>query len=102
MTTAKDIIHEVDAWDRNFEENAKCLISSGAGIYIPKEFAKGYDMEAWHVDVADTDILKDGAEHEFYWDTWDYVLDNAYFIDSDGKRWTLYQDDDLFVIPDID
>ncbi len=47
------------------------------------------------------EILLAGPDHQDYWDTWNTVLNNAYFIDPDtNMRWYLYQGDsgDLFAV----
>jgi hypothetical protein len=77
-------------------ENRVCLLDSSQGVYIPQSFAKAY-AESWaHLDRQDIDILVQGPDHEFYWETWDYVMRNAEFVDDDGKVWYLDQDGDLF------
>ena len=46
----------------------------------------------------DAEILLDGPDHELYWDTWDHVLGTAYYLADDGRRFTLWQDGDLWAI----
>lgn len=76
--------------------NATCLlINSSNGVYTPKTFASNF--EGWQgISEEDFEILAD-VDHEHYWETWDIVLNNAYYI-QDGNRYTLYQDDDLFAV----
>ncbi len=79
-------------------ENSKIeiLLSDARGIYIPQNFAE--DMgEAWHLSADDIAHLSD-PENEWYWEAWYSVLDNAYFIDGNGRKWTLHHDGDLFAI----
>jgi hypothetical protein len=40
--------------------------------------------------------LKKGPDYEFYWEVWDDVLNYAFFVDKDDKKWQLYQNGDLF------
>lgn len=76
-----------------------CILDGARGIYIPQAFVNGFDLKKWHVSKDDADILKEGPDHEFYWDTWDDVLSRAWL--KDGKhKWTLYQDGDLFIVRD--
>lgn len=74
---------------------------SARGIYIPQHFAKSIGRE-YVTGVSDEDwqILESGPEAEFYWEVWDDVLNNALLTDSDGTNWTLYQDGDLFLVPE--
>lgn len=77
----------------------KCLVGSGAGIYVPMCFASNYEMKAWGVSEENQEILKN-PDHDLYWDTWDDVLNLASFTDDKGQKWSLHQDEDLFAVPD--
>jgi hypothetical protein len=53
-------------------------------------------------DASDDDLDQlamgpDSCEH--YWDIWTDVLDNTTLTDSDGQKWQLYQDGDLWLVP---
>jgi hypothetical protein len=74
------------------------LVDGNQGIYIPQTFAQRFRLDDWKgITEEDFNIcLMGGPEHEFYWDAWDTILDNASYTDKDGKTWTLYQDGDLF------
>lgn len=86
-------------FEEKFAEHAKCIVDSHHGIYIPQVFIT--DFEGWkNIKEEDADILKDGPEHEYYWDAWDTVLQNAYFADG-CTIWRLHQDADLFAIPEF-
>lgn len=72
------------------------------GIYIPRDFAQsikheavtGVDEEAWA-------ILEAGPDHEFYWDVWAEVCDDAKVLDTEkGITYTLWQDGPLWLIPE--
>jgi hypothetical protein len=75
-----------------------CIIDGCWGIYVPREFASRGMAEAWGVKAEDIEILLAGPDHEFYWETWDDVEREAAYVDASGKRWTLYQDGDLFAV----
>ncbi len=73
------------------------LFDSNRGVYIPQHFAQ-HCIEGWH-DVTDEKrkclLAGPGAENEWYWETWQNVLDNAYF-EKDGHKWQLLQDGDTW------
>ena len=71
------------------------LLNDHRGVYIPRDFVNNF--ENWHgISSDDISCLKEGPENENYWDIWQTVLDNAYYIDEKGNKWELYQDGDLF------
>lgn len=83
------------------------------GIYIPQHFAESIDRATVSgVSQDDWDCLEAGppdsvfAEHdgcEHYWDVWDYVEQNATVTrPSDGMKFHLYQDGDLWLVPTKD
>lgn len=74
---------------------------SARGIYIPQFFAESIKRE-YVTGVSDEDwqILEAGPDAELYWETWDDVLNNAVLTDRNNTTWTLYQDGDLFLVPD--
>ena len=77
------------------------LLSDNRGVYIPRDFAEGFEFseQGWkNVNQEDLNILKEGPEHEWYWETWFDVVNNAYYVDAGGKCWNLWQDGDLFAI----
>lgn len=76
--------------------NTGCIVDGSWGIYVPQCFAERFSMDKWHVTPEDADILMAGPDHEYYWDAWDDVLNNAYFITDDDRTLMLYQDGDLF------
>lgn len=78
------------------------LVDSHHGIYVPQYFAQAYDMRAWHVKPEDEKILLAGPDHEWYWDTCDDVERYAwaYPVKGSRKKYTLYQDGDLWAIPE--
>ena len=86
----------MDDSDHSWKE---LLLDEAHGIYIPQMFAQNFDMKKWHVHFSDEKILLLGPDAVSYWDAWDNVLRNAYFIDpKTKKKWYLEQDGDLFAV----
>ena len=85
--------------------NAIVLILSDArGIYIPRDFVCNDDnevdiehCEAWGIKLEDAAILQN-PDNEGYWDAWNEVLNYAEFTDSEGNKFELYQEGDLWGI----
>jgi hypothetical protein len=78
------------------------LFCDGAsGQYIPQRFANEVKRDAISgIDLADLDYLAEGPDQEWYWDTWITVCDNAAVTDTDGTVYHLYQNGDLWLLPD--
>lgn len=75
------------------------LVDGHHGIYVPQEFAKSFNMRAWHVDPEDEKILLEGPYHPDYWEAWDSVLQNAYYTAKNGEQYYLFEDSgDLFAV----
>ena len=73
---------------------------SASGVYIPQRFAKEVNKELLSgVDRAELSILESGPDHEQYWDVWNNVENNA-VVTTEGHKWRLYQDGDLFLVCD--
>ena len=70
------------------------------GVYIPEFFADTCSERWQGIDPDDLAVLKQGHEHEEYWNAWTNVLDNAVMFDDDGYRYTLHHDGDLFLVCD--
>ena len=76
-------------------------LSDARGIYIPRDFANSFvdrDKHVQNVSEENWQILED-PDHEWYWEAWDEVLQNAVVTDDEGTRFTLHQDGDLWLIP---
>lgn len=71
------------------------LLSDCWGIYIPKRFSESGLIDNFPNVIAYKDDLED-ADAEFYWDTWDTVLNNAEHVDAEGHKWRLMQDGNLW------
>ena len=73
---------------------------SSSGRYIPQRFAQEIDQDCLF-NVTDHQLNQllagDTAENEFYWEVWDYVLNNA-IVRKDGQSWQLHQDGDLWLL----
>jgi hypothetical protein len=81
--------------------NARLLVADSHGIYIPQIFAQSIKREfVTGVSEEDYKILEAGPEHENYWDAWADVCDNASINDPVDGKCHLYQDGDLWVVPD--
>lgn len=95
------------------ESKIRHLLSDARGIYIPRDFVQGFAIEckeedkqaaidgkAWKGIKANDVIVCNDPDHEWYWDAWDSILNNAYWIDSEGHKWTLHQNGNLWAIRD--
>lgn len=82
----------------NENQTIKVIIDGAHGIYVPQIFVESFNAAEWGIEEEDIKVLKEGPSHEYYWDTWETVLNNAEFKDEDGKVWTLHQDSDLFAV----
>jgi|SRR5690625_263524 len=71
------------------------IANSAYGVYIPQYAAESLAPE-WTISDSDREILAAGPDHEWYWDTWHDVVQNAEYTDTDGNIWRLHQDGDLF------
>ena len=81
--------------------NAELFADSNRGVYIPQHFAESVMRECVQgVSNEQWTILESGPDHEWYWNEWDMVLNNARMTDRNGRKWFLYQDGDLWLIPE--
>jgi len=81
------------------------ILSDARGVYIPRDFATDNYNEiavdhcaAWGISKEDASILASGPDHEFYWETWDDVLNYAKYTDEKGNEYCLSQDGDLWAL----
>jgi hypothetical protein len=78
--------------------NMILLVSDSCGIYVPQVFAENFG-DNWGISGEDLAILKEGPDHEWYWETWETVLNNAkstckeedreYGLQQDGNLWAI-------------
>lgn len=71
------------------------------GQYIPRDFAKCFidrDRDVSGVNADDWTVLETGPDHEFYWDVWCEVCDNA-IVTMEGVAYRLHQDGALWLVP---
>ena len=73
------------------------LLSDARGLYIPANFIECFDSEKWNISKEDKKELEN-PDNEFYWETWETILNNSEFIDENGKKWNLYHEGDLYAI----
>lgn len=71
--------------------HSQLLIGDGVGIYIPAKFYKDFNLEGWHIKPEDFKELENVDSLE-YWQAWDDLLNDAYYLDENGL-WRLEQDD---------
>lgn len=86
----------------NLPETAVLLVTSQAGVYVPREFALEFAEAIKPGTVTDDDLqtLASGPDAEWYWEAWETVHNNAVLIDKIGGKWVLWQDEDLWAIPE--
>lgn len=85
----------------NLPEESELFASDARGIYIPQHFAESVQRDkVSNVKEESWTILEAGPYHELYWDVWCEVLDDAKLTDSNGRVWSLWQDGDLWLVPD--
>jgi hypothetical protein len=79
--------------------NVQLLLSDARGVYIPRDFVTGFDLSKF-VGIPDwaRTTCSGGPEEEGYWDAWSEILDGAVCVTPNGRRFTLWQDGDLWLI----
>lgn len=89
-----------------FESNAILFADALRGIYIPQHFADVLAEDAKVVYDSGLDdwerikpILLTGPDHDDYWEVWTRTLDYAR-IHHDGKVYSLWQEGDLWLVPE--
>jgi hypothetical protein len=90
-------------FDSVLPEGSILFFADSRGIFIPQHFAQQiYRDSVTGVTDEDWQILLVGPrpDNEWYWEAWAAVLDNATVTDlSSGEKYSLYQDGDLWLIP---
>lgn len=81
------------------------LLDSARGVYIPRDFLTDNDnvpnwdhCEKWGLTQANQVqwLPACNPDHEWYWEAWDWVLNNAEFTCENGHKFKLLQDGDLW------
>lgn len=81
----------------NIKSGLACLLHDGRGIYIPAKFVEIYNAALWGVTDKDKKELS-SPDNQYYWETWESVLNYAGYTDANGNKWHLYQDGDLYAV----
>ena len=76
------------------------LIADSWGVFLPQKFAETIKRD-FVTGVSDEDykVLEEGPKHEFYWEAWADVCDNAKITDEKLGECYLHQDGDLWLVP---
>lgn len=76
------------------------LLSDARGIYIPRDFLDILNSSNWVLPEDNEHYLSDLSDpnSEYYWEAWDWVIDNAKYVDEQGNKFTLFQDGDLWAV----
>jgi hypothetical protein len=80
-------------------ESIMLLLDSARGNYIPRDFVQGFDLTKFEGIKSSDAMICENPDHEWYWEAWSAILDNATFIQG-GWVYRLYQDGDLFAYCD--
>lgn len=74
------------------------LCDSHHGVYIPQIMARRLLDAGWSgITLEDVIQLEtDPYVGEWYWETWECILNSARFMDENGTVWYLHHDGDLF------
>lgn len=76
-------------------------LDESRGVYIPKAFADSFKDRDSCVTGVDADtwaILEAGPKHEWYWEAWEDVCRDAVVTDTDGTRYTVWQDGTCWLV----
>jgi hypothetical protein len=86
------------------ENNAVLIADSHHGIYIPQIVVKSelhnpnWDFEQCSID--DIKSILNGPDDKLYWDAWNNIEQSVKITDNEGTVYFLYQNDDLWAIPE--
>ena len=73
------------------------LLDSSRGQYIPRDFVQGFNLEKFH-GISQQDIETcQNPENEFYWESWETILNNARYTEN-ARIFTLHHDGDLWLL----
>jgi len=79
------------------------ILLDSHGIYIPQLFcsdlgeeeAASLGISSWALSQCQT-----GPDAPHYWEAWEEILTDCSYRDDKGTLWTLYQNGDLWEIPE--
>ena len=96
--------YDYPEWDPERDampDGALLYLSDSRGVYIPRDFARDTFRDCVHnVTEDDWNILLEGPGHEWYWDAWSTVCDDAVVTEQEtGQAYAVYQDGDCWLIP---
>lgn len=83
------------------------LLNSARGTYIPRDFLCDNTGAIDHVHCGKWNLSHDKADwwqdaanpdSEYYWEAWEWILNNAEFTTEDGDKFRLHQDGDLWAL----
>lgn len=80
------------------------LCDSHHGVYIPQIMARRLYDAGWAGITLDDviELESDPYESEWYWETWEGILNSAQYTDEKWIVWYLYHDGDLFAVTALD
>lgn len=80
------------------KNSVEILLSDARGVFIPANFLECFDVAKWGLNDENRKHWQgcENVDNEWYWDSWQWILDNAKHTDKDGHLWRLWQDGDLF------
>ena len=79
------------------------VLSDTHGIYIPQIWCEDIDKNAaeqYGINLWSLEQCQAGPDAEHYWDAWNDILDSVAVTDENGVTWRLYQNGDLWEVPD--
>lgn len=90
----------------NPDTDCRLLISDNQGIYIPQIYCQQLtedDAAEYGIEWSDVVCCQSGPEQEWYWESWQAILDSAEIIEpatlkEDESVWRLHQNGDLWMV----
>ena len=79
------------------------VLADHHGIYIPQLWCAGIDQEEAEllcIDWQDVQTCQAGPGQGWYWEAWEAIERCASWTDQHGTTWGLYQDGDLWEVPE--
>jgi hypothetical protein len=73
------------------------LLDERNGIHIPRCFVQDFDLNAYDGVSPQDAITCTDPDNEGYWDAWTSILDSATLTTTEGYKYRLHQDGDLWL-----